>query len=267
MTRMIRRVRLAAAGAAVTAVLALTGCSTMLDLADEAGGFLDEVTGGGSSNTAEAPADATAFEGDYFTIVGTAERTYEPANPGEVFYCDLDELERATCAYGELTGEQRDAAQARGREDITVDPAGWAHNGETTIPALEGVEGSSEYSGWFWNRSHLVADSLGGSPDAVNLVTGTRTQNVGSTHVDGQFAGGMAYTELKARDYLDSAAADSCPLYYAATPEYSGDELIPRSVVVDIQSCDLTIDERVRVANTANGFNINYATGEWAPVE
>lgn len=147
-------------------------------------------------------------------------RTYT-ASEGVISYCPLDELDRATCAFGELTPALRAEAQARGRQDITVDPAGWpsgpAANREVTISALDDVSGSESYSGWFWNRSHLIADSLGADAVAENLVTGTRTQNVGSTQSSGQYAGGMAFTELIARDYLDSADASGCALYYPPT--------------------------------------------------
>ena len=96
-----------------------------------------------------------------------------------------------------------------------------------------------------------------------NMVTGTRTQNVGSVNN----SGGMAYTETIARDYLDGAQgqdANACPLYYVATANYSGNELLPRTVTVDIQSCDKSIDQRVVVDNTANGFDIDYLTGDWS---
>lgn len=197
-------------------------------------------------------------DNDYYRVIGSAVRDYQ-TTPDNTGYCEPDELSRARCAFGELTTDTREAAKDRGRQDITVDPAGWSHNTEVTIPALDGVEGSSDYNGWMLNRSHLLADSLGGTPTADNLVTGTRTQNVGSINN----SGGMAYTEIMARDYLDSGAADTCPLYYAVSPNYTGDELLPRTVTVDIQSCDQSIDERVEVDNTANGFTVNYADGSY----
>jgi len=96
-----------------------------------------------------------------------------------------------------------------------------------------------------------------------NLTTGTRMQNVGSTQVGGQYSGGMAYIEVLARAHLDSVRGGACPLYYAATPRFEGDELIPRTVIVDILSCDKTIDMRVEVLNAANGYSIDYVTGEY----
>lgn len=208
------------------------------------------------------PAPTVSETNDYVVRTGAAQINYKPSKPGVVEYCPLDGLGRAVCAYGELTASLRDAAKNTGRQDITVDPSGWpSDNGESLIPALPGVAGSKDYNGWFWNRSHLVADSLGGDALVVNLVTGTRTQNVGSVQISGQYSGGMARTELIARDYLDSQRDDSCPLYYAATPRYSGDELIPRTVQIDIRSCDATIDASYEVSNTANGWSIDYSTG------
>jgi len=208
-------------------------------------------------------------DNDYYRILGPAEKTYS-INSDKIGYCPLDERGRTTCAFGELTSALRAQARAANRQEITVNPSGWPTqpNGNTkvTIPALSGSgpgPGSQDYHGWFWNRSHLLADSLGGSAVVENLVTGTRTQNVGSTKQRGQHAGGMAYTELLARNYLDSGAGNNCPLYYAATPQYTGDERIPRTVLVDVQSCDKSINMRVEVLNAANGYAIDYVTGTY----
>jgi len=108
----------------------------------------------------------------------------------------------------------------------------------------------------------LIADSLGGAATQHNLITGTRTQNVGSTRTDGQYNGGMAAAERIARDYLDSDHARDCPLYYAATANYHGNEFIPRSVTVDLCACDRTVDLRIDVSNTAFGWDINYHNAE-----
>ncbi|MDA3146519.1 DNA/RNA non-specific endonuclease [Leucobacter sp. UCMA 4100] len=195
---------------------------------------------------------------DYVTEIGPAERSYDPLTPGVVEYCPLDRLTRPGCAFADLTLSQRRFAQEEGRLPIQVDPPGWQGNREVAILALESVEGSRDYRGWFWNRSHLIADSLGGSAGPENLISGTRMQNVGSTQT-----GGMSYTETIARSWLDSQTDDSCPLYYAATPQYIGDELVPRSVKVDMRSCDGTIDIGLTVLNIANGYAIDYSTGEF----
>lgn len=205
--------------------------------------------------------------GDYYSVLGPAQRPYAPSQPGVVEYCPLDQFGRAVCAYGDLTSTLRRTAEARGREQIAVAPAGWGENRSVTIAPVASTPGSRAYRGWFWNRSHLIADSLGGDPTKENLVTGTRPQNVGSTQVGGQYAGGMAFTEITARRYLDTHDGDTCPLYYAATPRYEGAEPIPRTVIVDIRSCDGAIDERVEVSNTANGWAIDYSTGTFLPAQ
>lgn len=215
------------------------------------------------SQPAAAPTSTPV--GDYFRVLGAAQRSYTPRTPGVVEYCPVDALGRAVCAFGELTTTQRKAVEDRGRQPLTVAPAGWDHNRTVTIPAASDVAGSTAYRGWFWNRSHLVADSLGGAATAENLITDTRTQNVGSTKVNGEYAGGMAAVEIQARRYLDTQDADACPLYYAATPQYAGDELIPRTVIVDLQSCDRTIDERAEISNTEAGWAIDYAVGTFTP--
>lgn len=117
----------------------------------------------------------------------------------------------------------------------------------------------SVYNGYLFNRSHLVAKSLGGQNRIENLVCGTRTQNVGDN--TGQ-DGGMAHTEVLARDWLDAHPGGT--VWYCATPVYMGSELLPRSVIVDVRSSDGTLDQEVEVYNTAYGFTIDYATGEYS---
>lgn len=245
--------------------LILAGCTYAQDLLIE----ISDTTTGSTPVSSAAPefSSGATGEGDYYTVLGTAQRMYQPSVTARVEYCPLDELGRTVCAYGELTSSLRSAAQAAERQEITIDPSGWpdGKNEEVMIPAVSTTAAAKDSTGWFWNRSHLVADSLGGDAIIENLVTGTRTQNVGSTQVAGQYAGGMAYTELLARSYLDTQNGDSCPLYYAATPVYQEAELVPRTVLVDIQSCDLSVDQRVEIQNTANGWLIDYATGAYSP--
>jgi DNA-entry nuclease len=77
------------------------------------------------------------------------------------------------------------------------------------------------YTGYFWNRSHLIADSLGGHAVRRNLVTGTRMQNVGSQR---DRDGGMAYCETKVRNWLYKHHTGS--VYYRAEPIYRKKELV-----------------------------------------
>lgn len=196
---------------------------------------------------------------DYYRVIGVSTSDDETLADG-ITYGELDGLGRTTGAAGWITGEMRIHARERGRSDAELpDPAGWPDdNAEVEIA---GARGRHDYHGWFWNRSHLIADSLGGEPVAENLVAGTRTQNVG----DNATPGGMSYTETLARDWLD--AHPDGRLWYAAIPVYVGDELIPRAVIVDIKSDDAAIDQKVVVYNRANGWDIDYATGKITPAD
>ena len=199
--------------------------------------------------------EPTAWDSDaypeYYRLAGPAVVGDAPA-PGEVRYEGLDALGRthsvvATVTYG-MYEATRDHEPHLDKDD---NPAGWGHNGKVDIE----VPGGKTYHGYLWNRSHLLADSLGGEAARENLVTGTRTQNVGAN--DGQ--GGMAYEEERVRSWL--AAHPDGTVYYAATPAYAGDELIPRSVFVDILTSDGAINDHVEVYNTALGYTLNYTTG------
>ena len=160
---------------------------------------------------------------------------------GQISYSALDELGRPGLVAASLTHETRVQAKERGRQDIDVNPAGWPE----TNPKV-GIETPSgdTYKGRFWNRSHLLADSLGGDPTRENLVTGTRMQNAG-----GQMA----------RSWLDDHETGT--LYYSTLPLYVGDEPIPRAVVVDMRSSDGQIDCELLVFNAAKGYEVDYETG------
>ena len=211
---------------------------------------------------AKQPGAQPGTTSNYYSIGGPAQHPYQTdaSSDGTITYCPLDELSRPTCAYGVLTTESRLQAKQRGRQDINVNPTGWPKkNRKVTIYSATYGRDDKPYYGWFWNRSHMIADSLGGDPVKENLVTGTRTQNVG---IDNNHTGGMAYAETKARDYLDNPANAQCPLYYAVTPNYINSELIPRTVTIDMESCDQSISEHITVFNTANHWDINYHNGE-----
>lgn len=207
------------------------------------------------SNAAE---DLTEWElasaPEYYRIVG-ASRVDWSLKPGETEYGELDALGRATYARACVTPELMEAGIARERESLQAfEPSGWGHNAEVSIPLADG----SSYNGYFWNRSHLLAKSLGGADDLRNLITGTRMQNVGS-NAGGGGAGGMGYGEGLARSWLSEHPDGR--LYYAATPVFVGDELVCRSVIVDILSSDGELDLRIEVYNAAEGAEIDYTTG------
>lgn len=193
---------------------------------------------------------------EYYRIVGNAEVVTIP-EPGTAVYSPLDALGRSGQAAAYVTHDMMEAGRARNRKSLSsISPSGWGDNPEVDIPQANG----DIYHGQFWNRSHLIAKSLGGDDIQKNLVTGTRMQNVGS---NGKYAGGMGYCENLARMWLDDNPDGW--LAYVATPVYEGSELVCRSVIVDMRSSDGSLDVRVEVYNAAKGYAIDYATGTFSP--
>ena len=191
---------------------------------------------------------------EYYRVVGKAQIDWTlPA--GAVEYAPLDAQGRATGSRACVTYQLMEVGRNRARADSSdLKPSGWGHNARVEIPLSDG----DVYYGELWNRSHLLAKSLGGAEQLDNLVTGTRTQNVGSNRNGGE-SGGMGYCEGLARAWLD--AHHDGTLLYSAVPVYLGSELVCRSVVVDLRSSDGTLDQRVEVYNAAAGYEIDYETG------
>lgn len=233
---------------------------------------------------------------NYYRISGRANQPYE-VDYGTIRYNGFDSLGRTTYAVGYITAEMRRDAKARGRLEFNAacdNISGWGynsdHNGDGVIDASDGhdydgdgktdmsksnknsksvvdttvriefKDGRKAYNGYFYNRSHLIADSLGGDAIPENLVTGTRTQNVGAN----DNKGGMGYIEERVRAYLDNNPNGF--VYYAVTPVYEGDELVCRSTFVDVKSNDGSIDEHIEVFNAAAGYEIDYSTGTFRAI-
>lgn len=194
--------------------------------------------------------------------------------PGEIQFSEVDDLGRSGRAVGNITAELvQESAGWRTEFAPNSNPSGWGHNEEVEIT----FPNHAPYHGWMWNRSHLIADSLGGythvynedgsinedesTTPKTNLVTGTRTQNVGDN--DGE--GGMAFFERKTVDWLNNHPEDT--VWYSARPVYEGDELVPRSVIVSLTNPDHTFEYVGEVFNAANGYTIDYTNGTFAQAE
>lgn len=203
--------------------------------------------------TSKNTIDEWSFEKypDYYKVIGKSniDANNFPSK-GKFEYTPVDSLGRATYAKGTITYDIVSVTGDRQKIPAKVVPSGWGHQGKVSIPYLN----DKVYSGYMYNKSHMIADSLGGEPIASNLVTGTRTQNVG---YNGK--GGMAYSESKVRDYFKSHKNEV--VYYEVTSHFEGDELLPRYSIVNFMSSDKSLDESVVVYNYANGYNINYSDG------
>ncbi len=177
---------------------------------------------------------------------------------GEVIYHGLDYLGRAKGVIANIDYNLIQKERQEDREDINVDPVGWGFSKKVEIKSISDSD-ELAYKGYFYNRSHLLADSLGGLPILENLVTGTRMQNVGEKNI-----GGMAYPETMARNFFKEDT--DVTMLYQVIPIYYKEELLPRYVVVDIKTSDGSIDEHIIIPNTANLFKIDYRTGEWRKI-
>ena len=193
-----------------------------------------------------------AIAPNYYKVTGKAKVLKKQPKAGKIRYSKLDSLKRTCRVVGTLTFAMVQEAASTQKEQFNfINPSGWGKNPQVKILLPNGYY----YEGVMWNRSHLIAHSLGGRYIKRNLICGTRTQNVGMN--DGM--GGMAYCETKARNWLWRHWYGT--LYYCVTPVYKGEGLIPRSVIVNMKSSDGTLNERVIVYNAANGYKINYRTG------
>lgn len=147
-----------------------------------------------------------------------------------------------------------------GRQGTPLNPlnGGWpAHNFKTSIHY--GLTGRT-YNGYFYNRSHSIADSLASSSSylsADNFTAGTRPQNVGADQ-----HGGMRAAEEIAEKYWKAHPRSNAVIQYQTTPVYNGNEKIPRGSIVDEKSSDGEINIRIIVINSAEGFHINYNNGQ-----
>lgn len=161
-----------------------------------------------------------------------------------------DELGRTLTAVGVITKVSIDnSAGTREKFEKGSDPSGWPkHNPKIDIKLPNG----NTYHGYAWNRSHLIADSLGGRAYRWNLITGSRMQNVGANDQKG----GMQYIEKKVIDYIRERPDQK--VYYKAEPIYEGDELVPRTVEVTAYSTNGELDEHVITYNVLPEYEINY---------
>ena len=186
-----------------------------------------------------------------YEVLGSAKFTHKEKDG--IHNGKLDNLSRPTYATAKITKAIIDKEKKEDRQPININPTGWPdYNPKKKVINTDG----SVYNGYFYNRSHMIADSLGGDAIAENLITGTRSQNVGGIDHNG----GMAYMENKIRNYFRDN--NNGYVYYTVENKYKNDELIPRYSIVNAKSSDGVIDECVKVLNTANGYAIDYVTGD-----
>lgn len=207
-----------------------------------------------SSNPTGSDYDESKFP-DMYEVLGKAE--IDESKFSTTYSYSHDDLDRTTTAYGLVNYKAvMDSKGWRADFEPNSEPSGWfigkkSNNKKVSVKLPTG----KIYNGYFYNRSHLIADSLGGRSYKYNVVTGTRQQNVGNNG-----NGGMQYIEKKVVDYVEKTKNN---VYYSVEPYYEGNELVPRYVIVNAKSDDGVINEKVKVFNNASGYEINYADGSF----
>ena len=192
------------------------------------------------------------YTGNYNETVGKAKFTYKIADG--VKDGKLDKFGRPTYATIRVTPKLYAKEKKEKREPIKVDPCGWLKKNPKVV--IKHKDGST-YKGFMYNRSHMIADSLGGDPIYENLVTGTRPQNVGGRGNDG----GMAYLETKIRNYFNRGSKGTVD--YEVINVYASDkDKLPVYSICNAKSSDKKIDEQVIVYNSAEGYDIDYKTAQ-----
>ncbi|MFI3260153.1 MAG: DNA/RNA non-specific endonuclease [bacterium] len=159
----------------------------------------------------------------------------------EVFesYSDLDTLGRTGGAYARIGIE---LMPTEDRESISsVTPSGWI---QATYDFVSGT--------YLYNRSHLIGFQLTGeNANEKNLITGTRTFNVG----------GMLPFENMVADYIKETKNT---VLYRITPVYEDDNLVASGIIMEAYSVEDNgdgIEFNVFVYNIEPGVTINYADG------
>lgn len=186
----------------------------------------------------------------YMSIDGLPQRLYQPSE-GTITYCEPDHLRRPTCAYALLTPENREVGKNHQRQEIAFNPTGWP----SSNTALDNSEP-------FWVKTPMIGTQLGGDITSDNTITGTQRLNESGYAHEGNSRDGLRYAEYLAKTYLDDPYNEQCPLYYAVTPHYVDEELIPRNITIDIESCDQTLSKHMTIENVVGNHTINYHTGE-----
>lgn len=207
-----------------------------------------------SSNSTGSDYDESKFP-DMYEVLGKAE--IDESKFSTTYSYSHDDLDRTTTAYGLVNYKAvMDSKGWRADFEPNSEPSGWYKGKESNNKKVSvKLPTGKIYNGYFYNRSHLIADSLGGRSYKYNVVTGTRQQNVGNNG-----NGGMQYIEKKVVDYVEKTKNN---VYYSVEPYYEGNELVPRYVIVNAKSEDGVINEKVKVFNNASGYEINYSDGSF----
>lgn len=161
-----------------------------------------------------------------------------------ITYSSLDSLGRAGVVVGNI-GPDTVSGVGERQSMIGIKPSGW-----NNFNRYDGMVTSQP--AYLYNRCHLLAHSLGGQEQEINLVTGTRYLN----------ETGMLPFEEKVTAYIKRTGNH---VLYRVTPVYKGNNKLASGVQMEAYSVEDAgngISFNVYCYNVQPGVEINYANGE-----
>lgn len=249
---------------ALAGVLLVAGCISQADLFQgEAASEQAAVAGSGSSSAASAAAslghdpslagfpEVPDYSGDDYVEVNGGVPFFSEADKqvpeGTEVYGELDEHGRATYAFAKLCANTRPAPGSHRNQNMP-NPSGF-------VQAFYPEAGLDH----LYERSHLIAYSL--SDEAVNprdLMTGTR-------HLNQQTMQPFEQAVRNCIEAVDEATGEENHVLMRVTPDFRGDELVARGVLIEALSLEddgQSVCLNVYCYNVQPGVQIDYATGE-----
>lgn len=157
-------------------------------------------------------------------------------------YSELDSLGRAGFVFANIGPDILPPPMSRAIIGM-IKPSGWNQN------RYDGIVNSSP--SYLFNRCHLLAHSLGGLDEEINLVTGTRYFNVN----------GMKPFEDQVLNYVVETGNH---VLYRATPIFKGDNKLCSGVQIEAFSVEdkgAGVCFNIYSYNVQPGVTLNYITG------
>lgn len=156
-------------------------------------------------------------------------------------YAPLDSLDRCGTAFALVSDETRPANGEKRGNISAIKPTGWVQGRYEDLP-----------DGSLYNRSHLIAWSLGAENDnPCNLITGTSFMNQGT----------MQGVETRILAYIRNTGNH---VLVRVTPVFVGDELLARGVqyeALSIEDGGQAVCVNEFMFNVQPGIRLDYATG------
>lgn len=188
-----------------------------------------------------------AYSGEPYTTINGNKPSFTTAQMNGTYsfvkFSDLDSQGRAGVAYGCIGADTIETVGPR-QNMVGILPSGWNFN------KYEGIVNSRP--AYVYNRCHLLAHSLGGVDQEINLVTGTRYMN----------ETGMLPFETLVADYIKKTGNH---VFYRATPIYKGDNKLVSGIQIEAYSIEDSgkgISFNVFCYNVQPGVDLNYTNGD-----